>query len=279
MKGKRRKKQSGRRFLQSGVSDTDNNPLFLCRNAVVELYHIGYYRMITLSKYVELPEMPVHGLVGKEAAWTRSENRLSCNEGLKIFFRELELQAEPHATRVVRERTQVGLRDSDIDLIELPSSMTKRNLYSQFCYGRGYKMRVNANGSYGKLSEAEEREPDPDDESWPEGSIPLPICTFRFFWGYWKKTFPKLAIRPPSRDTCDECFQYCNVLGSHKRSQNELERQAVRQLSADQDEDNEEEDEQLVLDAPVEEWGEEEMREVEGDERMEHDDGDNRSGV
>jgi hypothetical protein len=40
-------------------------------------------------------------------------------EGLKLFFEDLKHEAEPHAMRVVRERTQVGLRDDDIDLIEL----------------------------------------------------------------------------------------------------------------------------------------------------------------
>jgi hypothetical protein len=244
---RKQQKKTVRRFFQSGVSDMDNNPLFLCRNAVVEIFNIGYYRMFKLSKYVDLPEIPMHGLAGKAPTWAKSASRVSCDEGLKLFFEDLKHEAEPHATRVVRERTQVGLRDDDIDLIELPSSMTKRNLYHQFCYGRGYKMRVSANGSYGHLSEAEQREGDPDDESWPEGSIPLPICSYGYFWVFWKKHYPKLAIRPPSRDTCDECFQYSNVLGAHKRKQNDIERQAVREISAAQDEDD---DERLILDGP-----------------------------
>jgi hypothetical protein len=64
---------------------------------------------------------------------------------------------------------------------------------------------------------------------------------------FWKKHYPKLAIRPPSCDTCDECFQYSNVLGAHKRKQNDIERQAVREISAAQDEDD---DERLILDGP-----------------------------
>jgi hypothetical protein len=137
---RKQQKKTVRRFFQSGVSDMDNNPLFLCRNAVVEIFNIGYYRMFKLSKYVDLPEIPMHGLAGKAPTWAKSASRVSCDEGLKLFFEDLKHEAEPHGMRVVRERTQVGLRDDDIDLIELPSSMTKRNLYHQFCYGRGYKM-------------------------------------------------------------------------------------------------------------------------------------------
>jgi hypothetical protein len=108
-------------------------------------------------------------------------------------------------------------------------------------------MQVSANGSYGRLSEAEVRGGDLNDESWPEGSTPLPICSYGYFWVFWKNHYPKLAIRPPSRDTCDECFQYSNALGGHKQKQNDIERQAVCDISATQGED-EDEEERLILD-------------------------------
>eukprot|EP00978_Attheya_sp_CCMP212_P039671 scaffold208562_cov36-Attheya_sp.AAC.1 len=215
----KKKNNLRRTFFQCGVEDTNGQPLFLCRNAVMEIFNIGFYRLSTLTKYMNLPELPKHGLCGKQAVWMKSEKRKSCENALNTFFEELSSQAETHATRVVRERTKATLRDCNVDLVELPSSMTKRNLYEQFCYGRGYKMQVTATGSYGPLNEANVREVDPEDDSWPEGSVPLPICSYGYFWSYWKRNFPNLAIRPPSRDTCDECFGYSNALGVHTRSQ------------------------------------------------------------
>jgi hypothetical protein len=254
LEGKKKSKFTSRGFFQSGAKDIDGQPLFLCRNAVVEIFCVGYYRMGNISKYIGLAELPKHGLTGKVPSWNDTDSRKSCDDALIIFFDDLTQQGESHATRVVREKTKVGLRDGDVDLVELPSAMTKRNLYEQFCFSRGYKMQVSANGSYGPLKLAEVRggHADADDESWPVGSIPLPICSYGYFWKFWKKEYPKLGIRPPSRDTCDECFQYSNVLGQHKRAQNEIERQVARDLSAaqevDGDEDEDDEDERLVLD-------------------------------
>jgi hypothetical protein len=64
--------------------------LFLYRNAVVELFNIGYYRMSKLGKYVDLPEIPMHGSVGKAPAWAKSPSRVSCDEGLQLFFEDLK---------------------------------------------------------------------------------------------------------------------------------------------------------------------------------------------
>eukprot|EP00957_Ditylum_brightwellii_P149211 11363205-Ditylum_brightwellii.AAC.2 len=71
----RKKKQQ--RFFQSRISDTENNPSFLCCKAVGELFEIGYYRMNQLSKPVDLPYLPKHGLVAKPAAWAKSPSQLS----------------------------------------------------------------------------------------------------------------------------------------------------------------------------------------------------------
>ena len=60
-------------------------------------------------------------------------------EGLHKYFKVLQEEAETHATHVICEATGVGLRDEEVDLVELPSSHTKRQLYHKCCFGRGYR--------------------------------------------------------------------------------------------------------------------------------------------
>ena len=95
------------------------------------------------------------------------------------FLEGLKDEAETHATREVRVLNRVELRDTNIDLIELPSSFTSRSLYSRFCWERGYAIKADAKGKLPKLSEYPHREHDVD--SWPPGSSPLPIPSWLWF--------------------------------------------------------------------------------------------------
>jgi hypothetical protein len=85
--------------------------------------------------------------------------------------------AEPYATRFIREITGMSLREDEEGAVELPSSFTKRKLYAEYCFSRGYKVKANAKGSYGKMQQYEEREI--DELLWPEGSVPLPVCSWK----------------------------------------------------------------------------------------------------
>ena len=69
---------------------------------------------------------------------------------------------------------------------------------------------------------------------WPVGSTPLPICDWKHFRQFWSTHYPKMFIRPPSHDTCAECWKYKNELGKISRLQNETRRSALHsQLSAE----------------------------------------------
>jgi hypothetical protein len=57
--------------------------------------------MFKLSKFVDLPEIPLHGLAGKVPTWTKSASRISCDEGLRSVFDDLKEEAELHVTQVV----------------------------------------------------------------------------------------------------------------------------------------------------------------------------------
>ena len=147
------------------------------------------------------------------------------NIALHAYFTKLRTEhAEPHATRVVRERFGVALRAEEIDLVELPSSMTSRQLYSQFCYGRGWSIRANNKGGLPKVKDYPRRPF--DNVGWPPGSMAKAVPSRSYFLRFWKKYYPKVRIRPPSEDTCNECWKYKNQLGVFsRRMQNDVRRQ------------------------------------------------------
>ena len=62
-------------------------------------------------------------------------------EDVKHFLEQVEALAEPSATRIVREATgQLTTRDADDKTTYLPSSMSKRGVYRQYCHERGKKV-------------------------------------------------------------------------------------------------------------------------------------------
>jgi len=141
--------------------------------------------------------------------------------------------AESYATRFIREITGMSLRADEEDAVELPSSFTKRKLYAQYCFSRGYVVKANAKGSYGKIEDYQHR---PYDEVlWPEGTSPLCVCCWKNFLLIWKKNFPNLTIRNPCEDTCGDCFKIRNsfrILDKVNRA-----RRSIARAEAESDEE------------------------------------------
>jgi hypothetical protein len=132
---------------------------------------------------------------------------MATKPSLKLFFEELgEKQGEPYATRFVRESTGIGVRESQIDVVELPSSFRKRDMYSRFCYQQGHVAKATAKGDYGKVKDFAKRV----DDEWPVDLQPGPICDWRCFRDYWDSEYPNIRIRPTSQDTCGECYVWRN---------------------------------------------------------------------
>jgi hypothetical protein len=55
------------------------------------------------------------------------------------------------ATRLVCTKIQTGLQNVEIDLVELPSAITKQGIYQKFCHDRGYKIESNTFGVHPTL--------------------------------------------------------------------------------------------------------------------------------
>jgi hypothetical protein len=127
---------------------------------------------------------------------------------LSAYFKEIgKMRGEPYATRFVREITGIGVRDAQVDVVELPSSSTQRDMYKEFCYQQGYTVKASAKGDYGKLSDLELRT---HDDEWTEDDEPGPVCDWRCFRDFWEESFAFIRIRPQSEDTCGECYIYKN---------------------------------------------------------------------
>ena len=98
------------------------------------------------------------------------------------------------------------MRNDDVDVVELPSLLTRRDLYAKYVFQRGYRVKAGHKGKLPKMEDYQLREF--DDYEWPAGSVPKPICSRFHFDGYWKNNFPKMKICNKCEDTCSECWKY-----------------------------------------------------------------------
>ena len=187
-----------------------------CLHTFIMFYNISYGRFKQIERDLKANQLdtPVHKLTGEPSNHGTKEYKL---DSMRIFFSALEKEAEPHATKVVRTKTGIALRDDD-DTIDLPSSYSKRGLYCKLMHLWGWNCKVDGRGSFGKRCNYEARS---YDEFWVEGVdeaiYPISYSTFHCFWDL---HYPKLKIRSPSYDTCSLCFKYTCSLSSIQREAN-----------------------------------------------------------
>ena len=172
----------------------------------------------------------VHGNVGTHHRHD-SSNQRRCEKSIQKYLKELaDTCADSYATRFVRERTSVGLRNDEITSVELPSNMTYRNIYCAWCYSEGYKPSADSKGNFGPVSDFPLRPH--DDYVWPEGSSGY-VCSWSSFQKVWKKFFPNMKIRNRCEDVCGECVRLRNSFQYIKRKKQEA--QLMQQKNGDGD--------------------------------------------
>ena len=150
-----------------------------------------------------------HGNCNTRNRYNGSKVKQSENDVIVFLQSNSDTYGEAYATRFIRELCGSGLRKEEEDLVELPSNFSKRKLYRDFCFQRGYKIKGTAKGSYGNTSVYELRPVDP--YLWPEGTMPLPVCSYSNFLLIWKEKFPNLKIRNRCEDTCGDCVRFRNT--------------------------------------------------------------------
>jgi hypothetical protein len=183
-----------------------------------------------------------HGLIGNN----NNPGIGPCEPDLREFFEVMVIDhGEERATRLVQAKTKTGLRNSEADLVELPSAMTKRGMYQRFCYNRGYKIKTDAFGVYPKLEDYPIRT-DFNNVFWPLGSKPLQVCSWPSFLAYWKANYPNMIIRKPWEDVCGECTIYHNRWTYGARAEEDSEEEQDEAKEGNAQEQNDEDDDELA---------------------------------
>ena len=143
--------------------------------------------------------LPNHKLTGRPSN-KRRRFLQDFEEQLTEHFEELKREAEPIATRYVREITgETSLRDDNDELLFLPPYLTVRGCYAKFCFEkRGVKISTTNKGAV-KKSPAKTGD---DVQSVPAWSA---YCT------YWKDRYPTLKVRKPTEDICSYCYKFYNL--------------------------------------------------------------------
>ncbi len=221
---------------------------FVCQNSFRNILGIFKYQWKTLktAALTTIPGSISHGNLGKQ------NRRKGCigqdvEDDVVEFLTQLgEKRGEAYATRFVRKRTELGIRNDEEGVVELPSCYSKRSLFEQFCYERGYVVKPSAKGNYG---EVDNFEPRPFDEDlWPEGSTTLEVLTWSKFHQIWKQKLPKLRIRSKCEDTCPECWVLKNQFW-YKSSRNRQRCSSDSDGSVFSDQSAEYSDEDLIIKA------------------------------
>ena len=168
--------------------------LRVCAHAIKRLVNFGRYKWQRAKEHALKGIQYIDPKKGNKNAALATEVK----EAMRDFFEEMKDMSSPRATRVVREEVGLGLRDDEIDLLELPSSFTKRSLYYKFCHSRGWIIKLeNDRGKLKKITlEAAEQKFIP---SW-----------FSFLQ-FWNDKYPKLVVSKAREDVCGECYIYANA--------------------------------------------------------------------
>ena len=124
-------------FNLSGVNKDaphNNNPLQVFQNTLMRIHNYSYFKFKNLQYQIKSPDLKTHRLCNQVSnKMVHDQERFKIfDTSLKIFFEGLKERAKNLATRVVHKVSGVTLCDKEVDTVELPSSFTKRQLYSRY---------------------------------------------------------------------------------------------------------------------------------------------------
>ena len=157
--------------------DLGKKNVFFCKNTLQMVLNFRQKEWTKLSKLAK------QGLKGEEQEETTLKRKRDLNEVnvaiISFLDRLAKEEGEFHATRFVRDKASLHIRDGDTEILELPSYFTKRQLYSRFCYERGWNPQTSARGTHGPLKDYPKRQH--DSLLWPEGTEAMSIPSWSAF--------------------------------------------------------------------------------------------------
>ena len=216
-----------------GNNDANVDTHLLCMYSYLLIYGHGVYQLESIKKKYEkscynTERNMAHGLTGR-----RSNHGLnpSVLQSLSEFFNALKDEGDDYASKQVRTSAgQLYLRDNELDGVRLPPSYSKKMLYDRWCFNQGW---VIGRGSDAHKGYKSFRQRNFDDNDFPPGSFPSPICSRETFMTYWKKNFSSIKIAPAAKDTCAKCWEY-------KRQIQSQDRRSIAAAASVEDEANDE---------------------------------------
>lgn len=227
-------------FIIPGTASTH-----ICKDSLARLLGFGHTKWETCTKISKGLKTAVHGQVGK-----RNGRKQIVRQALCVFLNHMKKLAAPRATLFIRglvddvnnepatslQRLQMKLKQEK-EVLELPSSTSKRSVYGRFLHERGWKYKIDHKGS------ASHTEP-------VDGMEQQPVCSWSMFVQYWNKMFPLLIIARPREDICGECYIYAN---RHKYLSSRLKKKTVDDQQLEGDVSDDEEGDEYVIRSAEEE--------------------------
>ena len=234
----------------------------ICRNALLGFLNEGRKSWLSAMKGPAF----VHAGLGKKGILSgRGKANIEVYESLNTFFSELKQEAQPFATRIIREQTGLTTRDDDPDDVLLPPHFSKHQMYARWCYSQGWivEKASSAKTTYKSLADFTPRPHDDDEDIplWPEGSTGLKPVSWPTFLRYWKRNFPHLKIRKNGADTCTDCQILCNQFRTRQARADR--RRARTNQASDEDESWDSTESEDSLDGNTDELEEQVEGEVE----------------
>ena len=165
----------------------------ICRSALGFILDISKDAWSTCAKAVKLNIIPQHG-----NKYCRSGKGKQFDKNIKPdldrHMKHIQRLAEPQSTRAVRDAVgALTLKDKEDDVLYLPTHLSKRQIYEDFCLKRGHCMLITAKGYVSQ-------NPPTTAKSIPAWST--------FLLSYWKREWPKLRLGKPSEDVCNLCHTF-----------------------------------------------------------------------
>lgn len=188
-------------FILHGTEDAEDYRLLrnarICPNAMLDIIKKGVRFWTSCKKHFDQNTIPNHALAGKPP--NKQRKFLQVYEAALIdHFDELKKEAEPIATRYVRESTgELTVRDTDEALVFLPSFLTVRSCYAKFCLEkRAAKVSTNNKGKVTVVR-----------ADGGAGEVPT-VPAWSAYCSYWKRHYPMMKVRRPTEDICNYCYRW-----------------------------------------------------------------------
>jgi hypothetical protein len=192
----------------------------VCQSTLMRLLGIGPDAWKTVNLAAATNTVLAHGLKGRASNFAMGA---ATTASLHAFFEGLKAHACPRATRFVRTESGFELRDDDEEVMDLPTSWTKRGVFARWLNECGWTIVTDA---IGRMTISE--------KDGVAAATRIRYCSWASFIGVWKKDYAALTIPKSREDICGDCFIFMNAY-KHKKATPQKNEDALTSDEEDED--------------------------------------------